>query len=273
MDPRHRRAAVFAHYREVPRREGEGRGEHRRRHDARRLVLDDPVRGRDDSVGVVAEGVRVREQGLAPEAALDQANRPLPRRAAADGARATDVARLRGQRLDLRLRRLGGEGYLLVGDAGAFIESGLLERSPPGDVLRGAGRRSARCRPEDRRSAPVIVPGVRADGQAARARLSQDGLHLYGPAFPSLCFIPSAVWAWRGRCSTSSPATWSPPGGPLASGAVLSDRRAPRQAQARPRRAAAPRVRRARSHDLGAASGRSTCTFIPTSATSGILRF
>jgi len=190
MDPRHRRAAVFAHYRNVPRRQGRDAG------NIVVVMMRDgwfwmiPFADGTTSVGVVAEGIRVREQGLTPEATLDQAIARCPAaRRLMEGAPRTSPVYATSD-WTYGSRRLGGEGYLLVGDAGAFIDpvfsSGVLLAMSSGELaadLLEAALRTGDLRPSSFRA---YEPTVRRHVRAYRRMVST----FYGPAFPSLCFYP-----------------------------------------------------------------------------------
>jgi flavin-dependent dehydrogenase len=190
MDPRHRRAAVFAHYRGVPRREGRDAG------NIVMILMTDgwfwfiPFKNGVTSVGVVATGSRIREQGLRPEAVLDRAIErcPAARLMMAHAERLTPVHTTSDWTYSSP--RIAGEGYLMVGDAGAFVDpvfsSGVLLAMSSGEMaadLLEEGLRANDLSPRRFRSyAPKVLRHVRA-----YARMVET---FYGAAFPQLCFDP-----------------------------------------------------------------------------------
>ncbi len=190
MDPRHRRAAVFAHYRGVPRREGRDAG------NIVMILMSDgwfwfiPFKNGVTSVGVVATGSRIREQGLRPEAALDRAIErcPAARLMMANAERLSPVHTTSDW--TYTSPRIAGEGYLMVGDAGAFIDpvfsSGVLLAMSSGemaaDLLEEALRANDLSPRRFRAYAPKVLRHVRAYARMVTT--------FYGAAFPKLCFDP-----------------------------------------------------------------------------------
>jgi flavin-dependent dehydrogenase len=138
MSSTHRKAAVFAHYRNVPRREGKDAG------NIVVILMSDgwiwfiPFADGTTSVGVVADGSRIRELGLSPEQTLDRAVADCP------GARerlerAERISEVRGASdWTFVCKRFAGDGYMLVGDAGAFLDpvwsSGVFLAMTAGEV-------------------------------------------------------------------------------------------------------------------------------------------
>src|SRR5262249_52733627 len=122
MDPGQRRAAVFAHFRGVPRRSGRDAG------NILIVMMRDgwfwmiPFADGRTSVGVVADGRRIREQTLSPEALLARAIDRCP--AARELMQAPDRVSTVYAPSDwtYNTRQIAGDGYLLVGDAAAFID-------------------------------------------------------------------------------------------------------------------------------------------------------
>ncbi len=190
MDPRHRRAAVFAHYEGVERRGGRDAG------NIVIVIMSDgwfwmiPFANGATSVGIVAEGSRVREQGLEPPAILDRAIErcPAARRLMERAERISPVYATSDW--TYTCRRIAGDGYLLVGDAGAFIDpvfsSGVLLAMSSGelaaDLLEGAFHRNDLSPRRFRAYAPKVLRHVRAYRRMVTT--------FYGPAFPRLCFFP-----------------------------------------------------------------------------------
>jgi flavin-dependent dehydrogenase len=190
MDPRHRRAAVFAHYRGVPRRPGRDAG------NIIVVILRDgwfwfiPFCDGQTSVGVVAEGRRLGEQGLAPEAALDLAiaRCPAARALMENAERVSPVTATSDWTYNAR--RIAGPSHVLVGDAAAFIDpvfsTGVLLAMSSAEMaadlagaalLRGGIPAAAQRRYE--RAVARHVAGYR--------RMVDT---FYTEAFPRLCFFP-----------------------------------------------------------------------------------
>ena len=192
MDPLHRRAAVFAHYRGVGRREGRDAG------NIVIILMSDgwfwviPFADGRTSVGVVAEGGRLRQQALAPAAALDRAIAccPAARRLMEHAERVSPVHATSDWTYNAR--QIGGPGYLLVGDAAAFIDpvfsTGVLlamsSAEMAADLLHEAlsiGR----------------IPGRRVRQYERRVRSHVRGYRrmvdtFYTKTFARLCFFPES---------------------------------------------------------------------------------
>ena len=122
MTPHLRKAAVFAHFENVPRATGRQAG------DIILIVLREgwfwiiPLPDERTSVGLVAEGSRLKELGLPPEQLLDRAIRACP----AAWERLKDARRVSqvwgASDYSYECREVAGDGYLLLGDAAAFID-------------------------------------------------------------------------------------------------------------------------------------------------------
>jgi len=122
MTPHLRKAAVFAHFEGIPRAEGIRGG------DIILIVLKDgwfwmiPLPNGITSVGLVAEGSSLRKAGLPPEQLLDEALRrcPAARRLTLSARRTSQV--WTASDYSYGCRGVAGDGYLLLGDAAAFID-------------------------------------------------------------------------------------------------------------------------------------------------------
>jgi len=122
MTPHLRKAAVFAHYTGVKREVGDRAG------DIVLVLLRDgwfwmiPLPDGVTSVGLVAEGSRLKECGLPPIELLEESLRRCP--AAAE--RMTDARRVSqvwgASDYSYECKEVAGDGYLLMGDAAAFID-------------------------------------------------------------------------------------------------------------------------------------------------------
>jgi FADH2-dependent halogenase len=122
MTPHLRKAAVFAHYEGVARDEGRAAG------DIILVILKDawfwmiPLAGGRTSVGLVLEGAALKGSGLAPGDLLEESIRRCP----AARMRMSGARRVSGywtaSDYSYRCREVAGDGYLLLGDAAAFID-------------------------------------------------------------------------------------------------------------------------------------------------------
>jgi len=190
MDPALRKAAVFAHYDGVPRRDGRDAG------NIRVVLMSDgwfwfiPFADGKTSVGLVTEGSRLREQGLSPEEALDLAVErcPAARDLMSSARRVSPV--YAASDWTYACRRAAGDGWLMVGDSAAFIDpvfsSGVWLAMSSGEM-----------------AARTIASGLRAGDLSAHRFAAYEKkvrrhVHayyrmvrlFYGPAFAGLCFFP-----------------------------------------------------------------------------------
>jgi flavin-dependent dehydrogenase len=191
MDPGQRRAAIFAHFRGVPRRPGRDAG------NIVIVLMRDgwfwmiPFSDGRTSVGVVADGRRVGEQRVSPEAALERAIARCPAafRLMQQAERVSPVFALSDWTYNSR--GIAGRGYLLVGDAAAFIDpvfsTGVLLAMSSGemaasilDVSLKGGEIPAALQADYVRRVTRHVAGYR--------RMVDT---FYSPAFAQLCFFPA----------------------------------------------------------------------------------
>jgi flavin-dependent dehydrogenase len=122
MDPKLRKAAVFAHYEGVPRAEGRDAG------DIVLVFLRDgwfwviPLPDGRTSVGLVADGATLKRSGASPEELLDEAilRCPAARDLLRDARRVSKV--WTASDYCYQCRDVVGNGYLLLGDAAAFLD-------------------------------------------------------------------------------------------------------------------------------------------------------
>jgi flavin-dependent dehydrogenase len=190
MDPGRRRAAVFAHYRGVPRRAGRDAG------NILIVMMRDgwfwiiPFADGRTSVGVVAEGRRIREQGLGVEATLERAiaRCPAARRLLRDAERVSPVHATSDWTYNARL--IAGDGYLLVGDAAAFIDpvfsTGVWLAMSSAEMAADLLDEALRGGRLPRRGLRAYARRIRRHVRAYRRMVDT----FYGPAFPRLCFFP-----------------------------------------------------------------------------------
>jgi flavin-dependent dehydrogenase len=122
MTPHLKKAAVFAHYEGIPRGEGRFAG------DIILVILRDgwiwmiPLPEGRTSVGLVMEGSTLKQLGLPPATLLEEALRRCPAayERVKDAKRISDV--YSASDYSYQCRRIAGDGYLLLGDAAAFID-------------------------------------------------------------------------------------------------------------------------------------------------------
>lgn len=122
MSPHLRKAAVFAHYSGVPRGEGRAAG------DIILIFLRDgwfwliPLAGGNTSVGLVTDGTLIKSSAMAPAELLEESLRRCPA-AHAMVSRARRVSEVfSASDYSYECREVAGDGYLLLGDAAAFID-------------------------------------------------------------------------------------------------------------------------------------------------------
>lgn len=190
MDPLHRRAAIFAHYRGVPRRSGRDAG------NIVIILMRDgwfwviPFSDGRTSVGVVAEGQRIGEQGVDPETALGRAIARCPAafRLMQQAERVSPV--YSASDWTYNSRRIAGDGYLLVGDAAAFIDpvfsTGVLLAMSSAEMAAGILDEGLRK--------GAIPTGLLIDYERRVTRHVRGYRRMvdafYSQAFPRLCFYP-----------------------------------------------------------------------------------
>ncbi len=117
-----RKAAVFAHYTGVPRAAGRAAG------DIVLVLLRDgwfwmiPLPDGITSVGLVTDGTRIKSCGLPPAELLERSLRccPAARERMRDARRVSEV--YAASDYSYECAAIAGDGYLLVGDAAAFID-------------------------------------------------------------------------------------------------------------------------------------------------------
>ncbi len=122
MSPHLRKAAVFAHYTGVPRAAGREAG------DIILIVLRNgwfwmiPLAGPNTSVGLVTDASVLRGSGMPPERLLEEALRrcPAARERMSSATRVSPV--WTASDYSYECREVAGDGYLLLGDAAAFID-------------------------------------------------------------------------------------------------------------------------------------------------------
>jgi 2-polyprenyl-6-methoxyphenol hydroxylase-like FAD-dependent oxidoreductase len=191
MHPGHRRAAVFAHYRNVPRRAGRDAG------NIVVVMMRDgwfwliPFADGRTSVGVVADGRNIQEQRLPVDALLGLAidRCPAVSRLMAKAERVSRVYATSDW--TYRSRRIVGDGYLLVGDAAAFIDpvfsTGVLlamsSAEMAADLLDEALRKDVLPERHLRYYERAVAEHVRGYWRMVET--------FYGSAFPRLCFYPT----------------------------------------------------------------------------------
>ena len=191
MDPGQRRAAIFAHFRGVPRRPGRDAG------NIVIVLMRDgwfwviPFSDGRTSVGVVADGRRIGEQGGPPEAALDRAIARCPAafQLMQHAERVSPVYATSDWTYNSR--GIAGRGYLLVGDAAAFIDpvfsTGVLLAMSSGEMAASILDASLRN--------GEIPASIQADYERRVTRHVRGYRRMvdtfYSRAFAQLCFFPA----------------------------------------------------------------------------------
>ncbi len=191
QDPLLRKAAFFAHYRGIPRAPGRDSG------NIVVVIMKDgwfwfiPFSDGTTSVGLVTDGTAVRASGLRAEEALEEGIRrcPAARRLTERAERITQI--WSASDWSYKCRRIAGDGWLLVGDAAAFVDpvfsSGVLLAMTSGeaaaDLLDATLTRGTVDRSRWRRYEKEVVRHV-----AGFRRMV--GL-FYTPAFAQLSLLPN----------------------------------------------------------------------------------
>ncbi len=191
MDSSLRRAALFAHFENVPRPSGRDAG------NIVLILLRDawfwfiPLAGSATSVGLVLDGQCYRGCGLRPQQAFELAVERCP--AAAERLRSAQrVTPIRATSdWSYRSRRIRGDGYLLLGDAAAFVDpifsSGVYLAMSSGELAASAvmrGLKSGNLFPRSfKRYERTINHHV--------AMYRNLALRFYRPGFIDVCLSPS----------------------------------------------------------------------------------
>ncbi len=197
-DPLLKKAAFFAHYRGIPRAPGRDAG------NIVVVMMKDgwfwfiPFADGTTSVGLVTDGSSVRSAGLRPQEALEEGIRrcPAARRLTEKAERITEV--WSASDWSYRCRRIAGDGWLLVGDAAAFVDpvfsSGVLLAMSSGeaaaDLLDEALTTGSLDPARSRRYEKTVLRHV-----AGYRRIV--GL-FYTPAFAQLCLVPKERFSLPG---------------------------------------------------------------------------
>ena len=216
MLPRLRKAAVFAHYDGVPRPAGREGG------DIVLILLRDgwfwliPLPDERTSVGLVTEGKVIQASGLAPREILERAIErcPAARAHLAGATRVSDVHA--ASDYSYRCRRRIGDGFLLVGDAGAFIDPvfstgvwlGMSSAEAAADRLVAALER------DDGRGtslAPSAFAGYERDVQRHFGTYLGFVNRFYEPGFLDLFLRPSARFQLKEAVTTLMAGNADPP--------------------------------------------------------------
>jgi len=216
MTPTLRKAAVFAHYEGVARAAGRDAG------DIVLIFLRDgwfwmiPLPDARTSVGLVTDGSVVKSSGLSPEELLETSldRCPAARERLRDATRVSEV--LAESDYSYACLEMAGDGYLLVGDAAAFIDPvfstgvwlGMSSAEVAADMLVDALRR-------DDGSGESLAPRIFA-GYERRVRrhvrtYSQLVTHFYSAGFMDLFLQPSARFGIREAVISLMAGMFDPP--------------------------------------------------------------
>ena len=214
MLPRLRKAAVFAHYDGVQRPPGREGG------DIVLIFLRDgwfwliPLPDERTSVGLVTDGKVLQSSGLKPTQVLETAIERCPAaRAHLEGAtRVSDVHA--ASDYSYRCRRLVGDGFVLVGDAGAFIDPvfstgvwlGMSSAEAAADRLAAALERG-----HGASLAPSVFAGYERDVRRHFRTYLRFVTRFYEPGFLDLFLRPSARLQMKQAVTTLMAGKSDPP--------------------------------------------------------------
>jgi FADH2-dependent halogenase len=216
MTPKLRKAAVFAHYEGVERSTGRESG------DIVLIFLRDgwfwmiPLPDARTSVGLVTDGSIVKSSGLSPAELLETSLErcPAARRRLRDATRVSDV--LAESDYSYACREMAGDGYLLVGDAAAFIDPvfstgvwlGMSSAEVAADMLVAALGR-------DDGSGRSLAPQTFADYERQVRRHVRTYLrlvsHFYSAGFMDLFLQPSTRFRIKEAVITLMAGKFDPP--------------------------------------------------------------
>ncbi len=197
MTPALRKAAVFAHYAGVPRAPGRSGGS------IILIFLRDgwfwmiPLPNAVTSVGLVTEGALLKSSGLPPQELLEESLRrcPAARQVLGAGRRTSEV--FTASDYSYTCREVAGDGYLLLGDAAAFIDPvfstgvwlGMSSAALAADLL---VRALARDDGTGRSLAPRHFAGYSRKVERHIRTYMQLVTRFYGPGFLDLFLQPQA---------------------------------------------------------------------------------
>ncbi|MGH9868680.1 MAG: FAD-dependent oxidoreductase [Candidatus Polarisedimenticolia bacterium] len=201
MTPHLRKAAVFAHFEGIPRAEGIRGG------DIILVVLKDgwfwmiPLPGGVTSVGLVAEGTSLRKTGLPPEQLLEEALRrcPAARRLTASARRISQV--WSASDYSYGCRDVAGDGYLLLGDAAAFIDpifsSGVWLAMSSAEMAADALHEALGSRPDAADLSPRRFRPYERKVRSHVATYTRIVSRFYEPHFNDIFLSPGGRWGIR----------------------------------------------------------------------------
>ena len=201
MTPHLRKAAVFAHYEGIPRGEGRYAG------DIVMVVLRDgwiwmiPLPEGRTSVGLVMEGSTLRQLALPPATLLEEALRRAP----AAHERVKDARRISevysASDYSYECRQIAGDGYLLLGDAAAFIDpifsTGVWLAMSSGEMAADALHAALGGSPGTADLSPRVFADFARKVRHHVRTYSRIVSRFYEPGFMDIFLRPSARWRVR----------------------------------------------------------------------------
>ena len=195
MTPKLRKAAVFAHYEGVPR--GVGRGAT----DITLIVLSNgwfwviPLADGKTSVGLVTEGAHIKESGMPPTQLLEEAIRrcPAAQHKMRHARRISDV--WTASDYSYECGGIAGDGYLLIGDAAAFIDpvfsTGVWLAMSSGELAADTVHRALGTPTTPGDLSPAVFAAYERKVRKHVATYTEMVTHFYQPGFFDLFLQPS----------------------------------------------------------------------------------
>ncbi len=196
MTPHLRKAAVFAHYEGIPRGEGRFAG------DIVMVVLRDgwiwmiPLPEGRTSVGLVMEGSTLRQLALPPATLLEEALRraPAAHERVKDARRVSEV--YSASDYSYECREIAGDGYLLLGDAAAFIDpifsTGVWLAMSSGEMAADALHAALGSSPETADLSPRVFADFARKVRHHVRTYTRIVSRFYEPGFMDIFLRPSA---------------------------------------------------------------------------------
>ena len=198
MSPYLRKAAVFAHYEGVPRGVGKGST------DISLIVLTDgwfwiiPLANGVTSVGLVTEGTNIKNSGMPPAQLLEEALRrcPAAHEKTRNARRTSDV--WSASDYSYVCDGIAGDGYLLMGDAAAFIDpvfsTGVWLGMSSGEMAADTLHRAL----DTGDLSPAVFAAYERKVRRHVATYTRMVSHFYSPGFMDLFLQPGEHSAMKG---------------------------------------------------------------------------
>ena len=202
LTPSLRKAAVFAHYEGVPRGAGRAAG------DITLIVLSDgwfwliPLSNGRTSVGLVTEGTNLKDSAMPPAELLEQALKRCPAayEKTRDSRRISDV--WTASDYSYECGGIAGDGYLLLGDAAAFIDpvfsTGVWLAMSSGEMAADTVHRALGTASSPENLAPEVFRNYERKVRHHVATYTRMVRHFYQPGFLDLFLQPGEHSAVKG---------------------------------------------------------------------------